>query len=145
MLHSGTLVSQNQHDRMMMIQLMTSSSHQNDFVANDQQAWSRVLKDARSPDYFMKAKTPTSAFSYGAMVYIALRKDEDNVSVLVGSASNQVNEKEKLASYIDAFSKTLEKQAGKFGEGFPQRFLPAESEAIEAIRNLPELREPTAQ
>ena len=56
----------------------------------------------------LQAKTPTSAFSFGAELFVTLFESPENGSVVqVSSSSSQVLEKKKLEAYIDELAALL--------------------------------------
>ena len=65
--------------------------------------WKPALSDVNKPEYFIKGKTPTSAFSFGSYFYIILSKSEINkVNASFVLITTQYAEKKKLGEYTDS-------------------------------------------
>lgn len=100
-------------------QLVIDTSAQASFVTStarkvDERAlWDQLNKDNRVPTYFMRAKTPTSLKSFGAVIYVAFHEAADGVFVSTAVTSNQIAEKPKLSGYLDSFNKALRELEGR--------------------------------
>ncbi len=71
--------------------------------------WKSALPDTYKPEYFIKGKTPTSAFSFGSYFYIILTKDGINkVNASFVLITTQYAEKKKLGEYSDTFINGLD-------------------------------------
>jgi hypothetical protein len=74
----------------------------------DRIAWDKTLNSTLPPRKYLQAKTPTSAFSFGAELFVTLFESPENGSVVqVSSSSSQVLEKKKLEAYIDELAALL--------------------------------------
>jgi hypothetical protein len=74
----------------------------------DRVAWDKTLSSSMPPKYFITGKTPTSAFSFGAELFITIFESPDSGSVVsIAASSSQILEKDKLASYIDEYAGLL--------------------------------------
>jgi hypothetical protein len=61
-----------------------------------------------APKHFITGKTPTSAFSFGAELFITVFESPNSGSVVSISAStSQVLEKDKLELYINQYTDLL--------------------------------------
>lgn len=71
----------------------------------DKAAWDESLTSTAAPTYFITGKTPTSAFSYGAELFITVYAVASGGSaVSISAATSQVNEKKKLEMYIQQYT-----------------------------------------
>lgn len=74
----------------------------------DRIAWDRSLSSTMAPKKFLQAKTPTSAFSYGAEIFVTLFESPDKGTVVsVSTSTSQIIEKDKLETYINEFAQSL--------------------------------------
>jgi len=74
----------------------------------DRLAWGKSTAGPQPPRKYLEAKTPTSAFSFGAELFVALFEGPDGGSaVAITASTSQMNEKDKLESYIGEFTTLL--------------------------------------
>jgi hypothetical protein len=74
----------------------------------DRIAWDKSLSSTMAPKHFITGKTPTSAFSFGAELFITVFESPNSGSVVSISAStSQVLEKDKLELYINQYTDLL--------------------------------------
>lgn len=74
----------------------------------DRAAWDAALSSQMVAKYYIQAKTPTSAFSYGSELFFVIFESPNGGSVVSLSASSgQVNEKNKLESYINNYASSI--------------------------------------
>jgi len=60
------------------------------------------------PKHFITGKTPTSAFSFGAELFITVFEAPDSGSVVsIAASTSQVIEKDKLELYINEYTDLL--------------------------------------
>ena len=75
----------------------------------DQMAFDKILSADQAPSIYLQAKTPTSAFSYGAEVFVVVYKTTSGGSVVAISASSgQALEKKKLSGYVNDLSNKIQ-------------------------------------
>lgn len=74
-------------------------------------SWHQIKKESGSYIYkIMQVKTPTSPFSYGAVIYVTIATDDSaNTKVSVIAGSSQVNEQKKLDGYVKSLCDQLNK------------------------------------
>ncbi len=78
----------------------------------DQIAIDKTLSSNQAPSYFLQAKTPTSAFSFGAEIFVVVFKGAPSGSaVSIAASSGQALEKKKLGSYIQQLTNQLNSHA----------------------------------
>ena len=74
----------------------------------DRIAWDKSTQGPMPPKKYLQAKTPTSAFSFGAELFVTVFEAPNGGSVVAITAStSQIKEKNKLETYIDEFAKSL--------------------------------------
>jgi hypothetical protein len=74
----------------------------------DRIAWDKSAQGPMPPKKYLQAKTPTSAFSFGAELFVTVFEAPNGGSVVAITAStSQVREKDKLEGYIEAFTADL--------------------------------------
>lgn len=78
---------------------------------DDQLAWSKSDQAGLEPTAYLQAKTPTSAFSWGAELFVIVYATDTGGSVIAISAStSQALEKEKLGSYISQLGTAIDQR-----------------------------------
>lgn len=78
----------------------------------DQVAIDKALSSDQAPSYYLQAKTPTSAFSYGAEIFVVIYDAKNNGSVAsIAASSGQGLEKKKLPGYISQLAEQLNTKA----------------------------------
>jgi hypothetical protein len=74
----------------------------------DRIAWDQALSSTMPPKHFITGKTPTSAFSFGAELFITIFEAPDSGSVVsIAASTSQVVEKDKLELYINEYADLL--------------------------------------
>jgi hypothetical protein len=77
----------------------------------DQIAIDKALSSNKAPSYYLQVKTPTSAFSFGAEIFVVIYKGKpDGSAVSISASSGQAFEKEKLGGYIKQLSDQINKK-----------------------------------
>ena len=78
----------------------------------DQIAIDMVLEPGVAPSYYLQAKTPTSAFSYGAELFVVVYEGESGGSAIrISASSGQALEKKKLGTYIEELAGSIQSRA----------------------------------
>ena len=74
----------------------------------DQIAIDKALSTNQAPSYYLQAKTPTSAFSFGAEIFVVVFEgDPSGSATAIAASSGQALEKKKLGSYIQQLTDQL--------------------------------------
>lgn len=77
----------------------------------DRIAWDRSTEGPMPPRWYVQAKTPTRALTFGAELFITVFEAPNQGSVVVITAStSQVREKDKLEGYIGELAAALNAQ-----------------------------------
>ncbi|BCE03683.1 hypothetical protein [Marinicellulosiphila megalodicopiae] len=70
-------------------------------ISQDYLAWNKIINLYDNPKQYIQLKTKTTAFSYGAEIFIAIYEPKNNtILVEVAAGSSQAVEKKKLDGYI---------------------------------------------
>ena len=69
--------------------------------STDKEAWAKAAAAGLKPKAYVQAKTPISAFSFGAELFVVVYESEDGGSIVsIAGSTSQIAEKKKLESYI---------------------------------------------
>lgn len=80
-------------------------------ASDDPAAWQKADQVAMKPTAYLQAKTPTSAFSFGAELFIVVyAKGEGGTAVSIAASTSQIIEKKKLGTYISELSTSLDQR-----------------------------------
>lgn len=83
------------------------------FRTGDKAAWEKAKAEGLEPKAYLQAKTPTSAFSFGAELFVVVYQAKDSGSfVSIAASTSQIKEKKKLESYISDIAKSLNEKLG---------------------------------
>jgi uncharacterized lipoprotein YmbA len=74
----------------------------------DRAAWGKTIGGSMPPKKYLEAKTATSAFSFGAELFVTLfEAPNQGCVVAITASSGQALEKDKLETYINSFTTRL--------------------------------------
>jgi len=74
----------------------------------DKAAWEKAKADDLEPRAYLQAKTPTSAFSFGAEIFVIVYQSKESGSLVsIAASTSQIKEKKKLEGYISDLAKSL--------------------------------------
>ncbi|MGO1073628.1 hypothetical protein [Lysobacter sp. CA199] len=69
--------------------------------STDKEAWAKAGEAGLKPTAYLQAKTPTSAFSFGAELFLVVYESGDGGSIVsIAGSTSQMLEKKKLEGYI---------------------------------------------
>ncbi|MEH6421049.1 hypothetical protein [Pseudomonas sp. CGJS7] len=69
--------------------------------STDKEAWAKANEAGLKPKAFLQAKTPTSAFSFGAELFVVVYESGEGGSIVaIAGSTSQMTEKKKLEGYI---------------------------------------------
>lgn len=74
----------------------------------DKEAWAKAGAAELKPAAYLQAKTPTSAFSFGAELFVVVyERPEGGAIVSIAASTSQIAEKKKLEGYIGELAAAL--------------------------------------
>ena len=77
----------------------------------DPAAWQKADQVAMKPTAYLQAKTPTSAFSFGAELFVVVyARDDGGTAISIAASTSQMLEKKKLGGYISELGASLEQR-----------------------------------
>lgn len=88
------------------------SNHRMSGASADGAAWQKADQVAMKPAVYLQAKTPTSAFSFGAELFIVVydRGEGGGTAVSIAASTSQMLEKKKLGTYISELRTSLDQR-----------------------------------
>ena len=86
------------------------------FRTGDKAAWEKAKAEGLMPKAYLQAKTPTSAFSFGAELFVVIYQAKQSGScVSIAASTSQIKEKKKLEGYISEIARSLNEKLGNAG------------------------------
>ena len=78
---------------------------------DDQLAWSKSDQAGLKPTAYLQAKTPTSAFSWGAELFVVVyATDTGGSTIAISASTSQALENDKLGSYIRQLGSAIDQR-----------------------------------
>lgn len=92
---------------------MFSNMHAFSGRSGDKAAWEKATAAGMNPRFYLQAKTPTSAFSFGAELFVVVYESPEGGSLVsIVASTSQALEKKKMRDYIASLASELNMKLG---------------------------------